>query len=121
MLAKLEISRIMAECTVAQRSIGEFEQLVLLAILRVGEQAYAVPIIREIEARARRKASHAAVHIALRRLEEKGLVSSSLGEPTAERGGRRKRYYEVLPEAERQLRECREALLRMWDGLELAG
>jgi len=103
-----------------QRSLGEFEQLVLLAILRVGEQAYAVPIIREIEAQAGRKASHAAVHVALRRLEEKGLVSSRLGEPTAERGGRGKRYYQVLPEAERQLRESRQALLRMWDGLELA-
>jgi DNA-binding PadR family transcriptional regulator len=105
----------------AKRSLGEFEQLVLLAILRVGEEAYAVPIIREIEAQAGRKASHAAVHVALRRLEEKGLVSSRLGEPTAERGGRGKRYYEVLPEAERQLRESRQALLKMWDGLEPAG
>ena len=104
-----------------KRALGEFEQLVLLAILRVGEDAYAVPIIREIEAQAGRKASHAAVHVALRRLEEKGLVASQLGEATPERGGRGKRYYQVLPEAERQLKESREALLKMWDGLELAG
>lgn len=103
-----------------RRSLGEFEQLVLLAILRIGEGAYAVPIIREIETRAGRKASHAAVHIALRRLEEKRLVRSRVGEATPERGGRGKRYYEVLPQAERMLAESRDALGRMWDGLELA-
>ncbi len=103
-----------------RRSLGEFEQLVLLAILRVGTEAYAVPIIREIETRAGRKASHAAVHIALRRLEEKELVRSRLGEATPERGGRGKRYYDVLPRAERMLVESRDAFRKMWDGLELA-
>ena len=63
-----------------KRSLGEFEQLVLLAILRVGEDAYAVPVISEIEAQTGRNVSHAAVYIALRRLEEKGLVTSSLAE-----------------------------------------
>ncbi len=103
----------------AKRSLGEFEQLVLLAILRVGDGAYVVPLIREIEDQTGRSASHAAVYIALRRLEEKGLVTSRLADPTPERGGRGKRYYEVHPAAIPLLRESREALLRMWDGLEL--
>lgn len=103
----------------AKRSLGEFEQLVLLAILRVGDGAYVVPLIREIEEQTGRSASHAAVYIALRRLEEKGLVTSRLADPTPERGGRGKRYYEVHPAAVPLLRESREALLRMWDGLEL--
>ncbi|UCG85004.1 MAG: helix-turn-helix transcriptional regulator [Gemmatimonadota bacterium] len=103
----------------AKRSLGEFEQLVLLAILRVGDGAYVVPLIREIEDQTGRNASHAAVYIALRRLEEKGLVTSRLADPTPERGGRGKRYYEVHPAAIPLLRESREALLRMWDGLEL--
>ena len=91
----------------------------LLAILRVGDGAYVVPLIREIEEQTGRSASHAAVYIALRRLEEKGLVTSRLADPTPERGGRGKRYYEVHPAAIPLLRESREALLRMWDGLEL--
>jgi DNA-binding PadR family transcriptional regulator len=102
-----------------KRALGEFEQLVLLAILRVGEKAYAVPMMREIERQTGRKVSHAAVYIALRRLEEKGLVTSKLAQATAERGGRGKRYYQVDPAAVPLLRESREALLRMWDGVEL--
>jgi len=102
-----------------RRALGEFEQLVVLAILRIGEGAYAVPIIEEIEARTGRDVSHAAVYVALRRLERKGIVRSSLGAPTSERGGRAKRYYETQPEALPQLREYRDALLSMWDGLEV--
>lgn len=104
----------------AKRSLGEFEQLVLLAILRVGDSAYAVPVINEIQAQTGRNVSHAAVYIALRRLEEKGLVVSSLAEATPERGGRGKRYYEVDPTAREMLQESRNTLTRMWDGLELA-
>jgi DNA-binding PadR family transcriptional regulator len=102
-----------------KRSLGEFEQLVLLAILRVGDAAYAVPVINEIEAQTGRKVSHAAVYIALRRLEEKGLVTSNLAGATPERGGRGKRYYEIEPAARDMLQESRNALTRMWDGLEL--
>lgn len=102
-----------------KRTLGEFEQLVLLAILRIGEGAYAVPVINEIEVQTGRKVSHAAVYIALRRLEEKGLVSSRLAEATPERGGRGKRYYDVDPTAREMLEESRNALTRMWDGLEL--
>jgi DNA-binding PadR family transcriptional regulator len=103
----------------SRRSLGEFEQLVLLAILRVGQDAYAVPLIEEIEKRTGRSISHAAVYIALRRLEAKGLVVSRLGDPTAERGGRAKRFFKVVPSALPQLRESRDALLSMWEGLEV--
>jgi len=103
-----------------KRSLGEFEQLVLLAILRVGDGAYTVPLIHEIEGQTGRRVSHAAAYIALRRLEEKGLVTSRLADSTPERGGRGKRYYEVHPTAIELLRESRDALLQMWDGLELA-
>lgn len=103
----------------SRRSLGEFEQLVLLAILRVGDHAYGVPLIEEIEKRTGRSVSHAAVYIALRRLEAKGLVISKLADPTAERGGRAKRFFKVLPPALPQLRESRDALLSMWEGLEV--
>lgn len=101
-----------------RRSLGEFEQLVLLAIVRIGEQAYALPIIEEIEGRTSRDVSHAAVYIALKRLEKKGLVTSRLADPSNERGGRAKRYFRVQPEALRRLRESRDDLLSMWDGVE---
>ena len=102
-------------------SLGEFEQLVLLACMRLGERAYAVSILEELAERAGRHASHAAVYVALRRLEDKGLVRSSLGEPTAARGGRAKRFFSVTPKALPLLRESRDALLAMWKGLEPAG
>jgi len=101
-----------------RRSLGEFEQLVLLAIVRIGEHAYALPVIEEIAARTNRDVSHAAVYIALKRLEKKGLVTSRLADPTSERGGRAKRYFRVQPEALRRLRESRDDLLSMWEGLE---
>lgn len=99
-------------------SLGEFEQLVLLAALRLGREAYVVPIIDDIAARTGREVTHAAVYVALRRLEKRGLVSSRLGESTPERGGKPKRYFEVAREAVAQLRESRDALLNMWKGLE---
>ena len=99
-------------------SLGEFEQLVLLACMRLGPSAYTVAVVDEIAERAGRPTSHATVYVALRRLEQKGLVTSELGEPTPERGGRPKRFFRVQPEAVGMLEEARDALLRMWDGLE---
>ncbi len=99
-------------------SLGEFEQLVLLATLRLGKDAYVVPIIDDIQARTGREVTHAAVYVALRRLEKRGLVSSRLGESTPARGGKPKRYFEVSPEAVALLRDSRDALLNMWQGLE---
>jgi len=103
---------------VGRDSLGQFEQLVLLAIVRLSDSAYAVSIMDEIEARTGRSTSHAAVHIALKRMEKKGLVESRIGEPTAERGGRARRFFTHTPLALEQLRNQREALLSMWDGVE---
>ena len=78
-----------------RESLGQFEFMVLLAVMRLGEDAYGVPIAREIEDTTGRDIAFGSVYFALDRLEEKGLVSSKLGEPTAERGGRAKRYFRV--------------------------
>ena len=99
-------------------SLGDFEQLVLLAVARLGDNAYVVPILEEIATRTGRESSHAAVYVALRRLESKNLVVSRLGEPTAERGGRAKRFFRLEADAIERLRESRDALLSMWDGVE---
>lgn len=98
--------------------LGEFEQLVLLGVLHCGADAYGVPVWREIEARTSRAVSIAAVYKTLDRLEGKTLVRSRLGEPTAERGGRGKRVYEVTAPGLRVLRASLGALARMTAGLE---
>ncbi len=100
--------------------MGQFEQHVLLAILRLRSDAYPVSIIGEIEARTGVEVSHAAVYVSLKRLEKKALVSSRLGDPTPRRGGKAKRFYTIAPTALQQLRRERDALLNMWDGLEEA-
>jgi PadR family transcriptional regulator PadR len=98
--------------------LGEFEQLILLAVLRLKESAYAVPVRKEIESRTRRAAARGAVYITLDRLEEKGYLDSWLADPTPERGGRARRYYRVLPAGMRALEQSWVALSRMWEGLE---
>jgi PadR family transcriptional regulator PadR len=103
---------------VADLTLGEFEQLVLLALARQGEQAYGVPISAEIAQRTGRDVSLGAVYKTLERLELKGLVTSSLGAPTAERGGRRKKFYRLNAGGQRALRQSLAALRRMTDGLE---
>ena len=77
--------------------LGEFEQIVLLAILRLGDDAYGVPIRREIEKRGERKVTVGALYSTLDRLEAKGYVSSWFADPTAERGGRSRRYFRLQP------------------------
>jgi PadR family transcriptional regulator PadR len=98
--------------------LGEFEQLVLLAVIRLDPSGYAVTIRREIEDRAGRRVSRGAVYMTLERLEEKGLLTSHLTEPTPERGGRSKRVYAVTANAVVALRDSRRALLRMWADIE---
>jgi DNA-binding PadR family transcriptional regulator len=88
-----------------------------LAVHRLGPETYGVPIIKEVEDRTGRSVSQAAAYLTLRRLEEKGFIRSSIGEPTPERGGRAKRYFRILPAGLTQLRESRAALVRMWEGL----
>ena len=99
-------------------TLGEFEQVVLLAALRLGDDAYAVSIIEEIEKRAGRRPSHGAVFVALRRLEKKGLIRQSLGAPSESRGGRPPKMVTVEPAALAKLRESRSALLSLWQGLD---
>jgi DNA-binding PadR family transcriptional regulator len=99
--------------------LGEFEQLVMLAILRAGDDAYGVTIHDAIVARAGRDVSLAAVYKTLTRLEDKGFVSASVGEPTPERGGRRKRYYAVTAPGRRSLGQSVDVLRRMARGLDL--
>ena len=99
-------------------SLGEFEQVVLLAILQLGETAYAVPIRQEIMRRAGRQVARGALYTALERLEAKGLLRSQMGQPLPERGGRSRRYFRVTSSGLDSLRESRAALLDLWRGLE---
>jgi DNA-binding PadR family transcriptional regulator len=100
-------------------SLGQFEQLVLSAIVALSDKAYGVTIQEKVEQLADRKpASPGAVYVTLDRLEDKGLVRSWLADPTPERGGRRKRYYEVQAAGERALAESLKAALRMVEAVE---
>lgn len=99
-------------------SLGEIEELVLLAILRLGDEAYGVPIIAEIEARTGRSVAPAAVYVALRRLRKKGLVTSWTSEPEPVQGGRSRRYFAVAEDGVELLARSRRAMLSMWDGLQ---
>jgi PadR family transcriptional regulator, regulatory protein PadR len=98
--------------------IGEFEQLVLLALLRLGPDAYGATVCTEIEARAGRSASVSAVHTTLDRLESKGLVRSRVGRPTPQRGGKRKRHYALEPAGRRAVQHAVRTIHRMTEGLE---
>ena len=102
----------------ASESLGEFEQVVLLAALRLGEKAYAVAVRSEIERRTGRSVSRGSVYITLDRLETKGHLRSWLADPTPERGGRAKRFYAPTPRALAALRESRKSLLALWRGLD---
>jgi DNA-binding PadR family transcriptional regulator len=102
------------------QGLGEFEQMVLLAIAHLGGEAYGIPIVEEIERRTGRSVARAAVYITLRRLEEKGFVSSWVSDPTPERGGKGRRYAKLEPAGARALREARRTAERMWQGLDPA-
>jgi PadR family transcriptional regulator, regulatory protein PadR len=104
-----------------RESLGEFEQLVLLAILHLagsGDDVYGVPIVDEIERRTKRKVARAAVYIALRRLENKGLVATWMGDPTQQRGGKSRRCVKVTRTGLQTLRESRQVFDQMWSGLD---
>lgn len=98
--------------------LGEFEQMVLLAILHLDDGAYGLAIRMELEKRTGRKVSHGASYITLDRLEKKGLLTSALGDPVPGRGGRAKRYFAVTPAGVAALRESRKALQSLWKGLD---
>ena len=98
--------------------LGDIEHLVLLAVLRLGGEAYGIPILDEVAARSGRDVSKATVYVALKRLEQKGLVTSRLGESTPERGGRAKRYFKLRPAGLRALRDSRAMFLDLWRNYE---
>jgi PadR family transcriptional regulator PadR len=97
--------------------LGSLEHLVLLALVRLGSDAYGMTVRREIEKRTGRDISIGAIYSTLERLEAKGFVSSSTGEPTAERGGRAKRLFQIEGNGARALRDSQEAIRRMALGL----
>jgi PadR family transcriptional regulator len=99
--------------------LGEFEHIVLLALLRLDKQAYGMRIRQEIEQRTGRSVAIGAVYATLDRMEAKGYVSSRLGEPTAERGGRAKRFFRIEAEGAEALKRSEEALSRMRLGVRL--
>ena len=99
------------------KTLGEFEQLILYALLSLGDDAYGASIRREIVARAGREVSAGAVYTVLERLEAAGLISSRVGEPRSERGGRRRKHYALKPSGALLLRESRERMARMSAGL----
>jgi len=98
--------------------LGELEQQVLLVVLRLGDDAYANPIGETLTTVARRRVGRGALYTALERLETKGCLRSTMGEPLPERGGRARRYFTVTAAGMRALRESRRVLLGLWDGLE---
>ena len=99
------------------RALGEFEQLILLALVELEDGAYGASIGRAIERRTGREVSAGAIYTALDRMGTRGLVTSRVGEPTAERGGRRRKYYALEPEGALALSRSVEVLRSMSEGL----
>src|ERR1700741_4464090 len=97
--------------------LGGFELLVLLALIRLGDEAYGVPISEAIEESSGKEVAIGSVYITLERLESKGLVTSRLGEPTAERGGRAKTYFKVTAKGLREVRNAQRTLVNLWAGV----
>ncbi len=97
--------------------LGELELMLLLAVIRLGDDAYGVPIARELETLRGREVSVGSVYASLERLELKGLVASSLGNPTPERGGKAKRFFRITREGLNQVHETRRVLTRLWQSL----
>jgi len=104
-----------------EEPLGSLEHIVLLAVMRLGDDAYGITVRREIEATIGRDLSVGAVYATLVRLESKGFVKSSAGEPTAERGGRAKRYFRVTVEGKAALRDTHAIITKMSEGIKGLG
>jgi len=105
-----------------REQLGSFELMVILVLIRLGDNAYGVPICEELEKRTGRDVAIGSVYAALERLQDKGFVTSELGEPTAERGGRAKKYFHVTARGLKEVRETQRSLVKLWNGLpELQG
>jgi len=102
----------------SQEYLGEFEQMVLLSVMRLGDQAYGLAIKDELESVAGRSPSSGALYTTLDRMEKKGLLESYAGESTSERGGRPRRYLRLTPAGHAMLSQSRSTLLALWKGLE---
>lgn len=98
--------------------LGELEQLLMLTVLRLGDDAHSVAVRQDLKARAGRDVSPGAVYTTLDRLEGRGLIASKYGEPVAERGGRRKRYYRLRADGRRALSQALGAVRRAAEGIE---
>jgi PadR family transcriptional regulator PadR len=105
----------------ATETLGEFEQVVLLAILRLGDEAYGVSIREEIAACTEREPSPGALYTTLDRLEDRGFVTSCFGDPTPQRGGRAKRFFQVSPKGTQALARIQRGYQRLLDGVQLPG
>jgi len=101
----------------ARELLTDFELMILLAVLRAGDEAYGVAIARDIEATTGRTVLLGAVYAALERLERNALVASTVGEPTAARGGRAKRFFRVTPRGLRSVKDTQRALVALWSGV----
>jgi DNA-binding PadR family transcriptional regulator len=98
----------------SRSNLGEFELMLLLAVIHLGDEAYGVTITQQLEAYRGRGVAVGSVYAALERLENKNLVESSLGDPTPERGGKAKRYFRITKEGLSQVHEARRVLTRLW-------
>lgn len=99
----------------SRNALGDLEHQVLLAVLRLKNEAYSVSVVLELEERTGRQVAQSAVFIAMRRLEAKGLLKSRIDDEPAEKG-RIRRYFDLTPEGMEKLREMRKALVSLWDG-----
>jgi DNA-binding PadR family transcriptional regulator len=99
--------------------LGEMELMVLLAVVRLGDDAYGVPVSKELLNIAGREVALGSIYAALDRIERKGFVTSSVGDPAPERGGRAKRYFRITPAGVRALRMTRTALTNLWSSIPL--
>lgn len=98
-------------------NLGEFEEIVMLTVAILQEDAYGVAIKEDIEARVKRKVSVGALRTSLKRLEQKGLLKSAFGEATAVRGGKRKRFFSITPYGKTVLHEVRSTRNKLWDAI----
>jgi DNA-binding PadR family transcriptional regulator len=101
----------------ARGYLTDFELMILLAILRIGDEAYGVPIARELEETAGRSVLLGAIYAALDRLEDNGLVTSTYGDPTPERGGKAKRFFTVTSKGLKAVRDTQRAFTALWTGI----
>jgi len=116
-IATSEVDKGDTEAAMAKPYLGDLEQMILLAVLRLGDRAFALAVMRELDREVGRKVSRGSLYKTLERLREKGMVAWRTEDGTPERGGRLRRVFSVTPDGVSALSESREALLTLWDGV----